>query len=84
MSSTLSVRDVCDRYGVTEHTVLAWIRSGELRAIHVGRKAGAKKPRWRITEQSLLAFEVLRAPTPPQPRGPRRKRPDDVIEFYPT
>ena len=82
MSSTLSVRDVCERYGVGEHTVLGWIRSGELRAVNVARRLGANKPRWRITQQALEAFELLRMPAPPPPKAPRRKRPADVIEFY--
>jgi excisionase family DNA binding protein len=82
MSSTLSVRDVCERYGVGEHTVLGWIASGELRAINVGRRSGAKKPRWRITQEALEAFEAQRTPTPPAPRTRRRKRPPGVIEFY--
>ena len=55
----LTVRDLCDRYGVTEHTVLGWIRSGELRAINVGRSLGTKKPRWRITPEALQAFDAL-------------------------
>jgi excisionase family DNA binding protein len=80
--STLSVRDLCERYGVGEHTVLGWINSGELRAVNVGRHPGAKKPRWRITQDALEAFEALRTPTPPVPRTRRRKRPADVIEFY--
>jgi excisionase family DNA binding protein len=79
---TLSVKDICERYGVTVHTVLAWIRSGELRAVNVGRRLGAKKPRWRITQEAVEAFEVLRTPTSPKPRTRRRKRPLDVIEFY--
>ncbi len=82
MSSTLSVRDVCERYGVGEHSVLGWIASGELRAINVGRRLSTKKPRWRITQEALEAFEALRTPTPPPPRTRRRKRPADVIEFY--
>jgi excisionase family DNA binding protein len=82
MSSTLSVRDLCERYGVTEHTVLGWIRSGELRALNVGRKAGARKPRWRITQSALEEFEQRRTPTPLPPRARRRKRQADVIEFY--
>jgi excisionase family DNA binding protein len=82
MSSTLSVPDVCERYRVSEHTVLGWIRSGELRAINVGRRPGAKKPRWRITQNALDAFEALRTPTPPLPRLRRHKRPADVIRFY--
>jgi excisionase family DNA binding protein len=82
MSSTLSVREICERYGVGEHTVLGWIRSGELRAVNVGRRLGTKKPRWRITQEALDAFEALRTPRPPAPRTRRRKRPADVIEFY--
>jgi excisionase family DNA binding protein len=82
MSSTLSVRDVCERYSVSEHTVLGWIRSGELRAINVGRRPGAKKPRWRITQAALAAFERLRTPGPPPPRKRRHQRSAKVIEFY--
>jgi len=82
MSSTLSVRDLCERYGVSAHTVLSWIRSGELRAVNVGRRPGARKPRWRISAQALEAFEQLRTPAPPTPRARRKKRPADVIEFY--
>jgi excisionase family DNA binding protein len=82
MGSTFSVHDVSERYSVGEHTVLGWIKSGELRAVNVGRKAGAKKPRWRITQEALDAFEVLRTPTPVRPRVRRRKRPAGIIEFY--
>jgi excisionase family DNA binding protein len=83
MNSTLTVRDLCERYGVTEHTVLAWIRSGEMLAVHVGRKAGAKKPRWRITQAALDAFEQLRTPSTPRLASHRKKRTTgDVVEFY--
>jgi excisionase family DNA binding protein len=76
-----TVRYVQRRYGVSEHTVLAWIRSGELRAVNVGRRPGAKKPRWRISQAALESFEARRTPTPPAPRK-RRQRPADVVEFY--
>jgi len=83
MGNTLSVRDLCERYSVSENTVLGWIRSGELRAINVGRRPGAGKPRWRIKSEALAAFEALRTPNPPAPRARRqKKRPGDVIEFY--
>ena len=82
MGSTLSVRDLCERYGVGEHTVLAWINSGELQAFSVSRRSGSKKPRWRITHEALEAFEQARTPTPPPPKVRRRKRPAEVIEFY--
>jgi hypothetical protein len=78
---TYSVRDVCERYGVCEGAVLTWIRNGSLRAFSVSRRPGAKKPRWRITQAALDAFEALRTPTPPPPRT-RRKAPAGVIEFY--
>jgi excisionase family DNA binding protein len=80
----LTVHAICERYGVGEHTVLAWIRSGELRAVNVGRKPGTRKPRWRVTQGALDAFEALRTVTSPAPRPPQRKRqrPSDVISFY--
>jgi excisionase family DNA binding protein len=77
-----TVQDIQRIFGVTDHTVLSWIRTGELRAINVGRRPGAKKPRWRITQAALEAFELARTPTPPAPRARRRKRSDDVIQFY--
>ena len=82
MSSTFSVRDLRERYAVSEHTVLGWIARGELRAVNVGRRPGAKKPRWRITQEALEAFELARTPTPLQPRVRRKKWPADVVEFY--
>lgn len=79
-----TVQEVSQRYGVGEHTVLGWIASGQLRAIHVGRRPGAGKPRWRITPEALAAFEQVRTSAPPAAKLPRRKRPEGVIEFYPT
>jgi len=76
------VQDVCERYGVGQHTVLHWIRSGQLRAVNVGRTPGARKPRWRITADALDAFEAARTQSPPPPRARRRKRQDEVICFY--
>lgn len=78
---TYGIREVRERYGVGEHTVLKWIRGGELKAIDVSRKLGGK-PKWRITEQALAEFEVLRTPPPPLPRAARRKRTAGVVEFY--
>ena len=76
------VRDLQQRYGVTEHTVLSWIRGGELVAVNVGRAPGARKPRWRITPESLAAFEAARTAAAPAPRAQRRKRQPDVVAFY--
>ncbi|MHC4405429.1 MAG: helix-turn-helix domain-containing protein [Planctomycetota bacterium] len=81
MTSTYTVRDLCDRYGVGEHTILGWIRSGELQAIDVSRNRGGK-PRWRITKEALEAFELVRTHSPPPPRTRRRKQPPEIVEFY--
>jgi hypothetical protein len=82
VSSILSVADLCERFAVGEHTVLGWIRTGELRAVNVARKPGGK-PKWRVTAEALATFEQLRTPTPPAPKGRRRKRTDvGVIAFY--
>jgi transposase len=78
---TYSVRDLCERFGVGEHTVLGWIRSGAVAAVDVSRKPGGR-PKWRVTQAALEAFERSRTPTPPAPRGRRKKRPADVVEFY--
>jgi excisionase family DNA binding protein len=77
-----TVDDLCKRYGVTEGTVLAWIKSGALSALNVGRRLGAKKPRWRVSPEALAAFESARTPAAQPPRGTRRKRQGEVIAFY--
>ena len=80
---TYSVHDMCERFGVGEHTVLGWIRSGELKAVNVGRRPGLKKPRWRITPEALAAFEQLRTPTATPPVTRRRKKSADTeVVFY--
>ncbi len=80
--TSLTVRDVATRYGVDVHTVLHWIDRGELRAVNVARRPGGKRPRWRISEAALHAFETGRAATPAPARRRPRKRQADVIEFY--
>lgn len=79
---TFTVRDISERYGVGLHTVLAWIHSGELRAINVGRTASGKKARWRVTEEALSAFELRRSSTPPPKPVRRSRRTSHVIERY--
>jgi excisionase family DNA binding protein len=78
-----TVQETQERYGVSEHTVLGWIKAGELRAVNVGRRPEAGKPRWRIPEDALAAFERLRTPIAPLPTERRRSRSAaGVIEFY--
>lgn len=78
-----SIRDVCNLYNVHEQTVLAWIHNGELTAVNVGSHPANAKPRWRITQKALDAFEAMRSSTPPAPKTRRRaKSKAEVIQFY--
>jgi excisionase family DNA binding protein len=47
----LTVADICERLQVHEETVRRWIRSGDLPATALGRKAG-----YRIKESDFIAF----------------------------
>ncbi len=79
---TYTIKDIVARYTVTERTVLVWIRSGDLKAINVGRSLAKKKPRWRITERALNDFELLRASQTPIPPRRRRKKDPNVTQYY--
>jgi hypothetical protein len=81
--SYFRVKDLADRFGVTEHCILAWIRAGTLQATNIARHEGSKRPRWRISELALELFELRRQATPRPQRGrPRKRQPAEVIEFY--
>jgi excisionase family DNA binding protein len=79
----LQVKEVASRCGVGVHTVLAWIRSGELRAMNMGRTLAGRKPRWRVRPTDLANFEMVReaGPRTPKPRRGRRQQ-ESVIQFY--
>ena len=70
----LTPKQVAERHSVDVDNVLAWIRSGELPAINVGKRNG--RPRYRVDVVDLAAFEIdakcgrklLRAqPSTPEP-----------------
>jgi hypothetical protein len=79
---SFTVANICERHGVSPHTVLSWIKTGELRAFSVARQPGAKRPSWRISPEALAAFEARRTPTQETARTRRRARPAGVVEFY--
>lgn len=86
MADAYTVAAVANRYGVSAHTVLAWIDRGELQAVNVARSARGKRPSWRITAAALEEFERRRIAAPvteTEPR-PRNRRRQDVPEYYAT
>jgi hypothetical protein len=77
----LTPPDVAAIYGVSPDKVLAWIRSGELRAINAATSQSGR-PRYLVDLDDLNSFEERRTVQPP-PNGRRRTRPKgDVIEFF--
>lgn len=79
---TFTIKQVCERYGVGQATCLTWIRRGELRALNVARSPAAKRPTWRITEEALQDFELIRNHAPPPPTRRRRRKQEGILEFY--
>lgn len=78
----LTVRDVAERYGVSEARVRRWIQAGDLAAID-GAAGKGERPRYLIDEKDLADFDRRRAVgrrPAPAPRAARRPDPD-VIEF---
>ncbi|MCH7728445.1 MAG: helix-turn-helix domain-containing protein [Planctomycetes bacterium] len=71
------------RWGISPDKVLAWIRSGELKAIDASTRRGAR-PRYLIDEADIRAFEAARAVAlEATPRKRRHTQPEtDVIDFY--
>lgn len=70
--STLTVRQVAERYGVNVSKVLAWIAAGTLLAVNIAQRSGGR-PRWRITTEAVEQFELARS-SAPQPRAVRRRK----------
>lgn len=79
---TFSVKQIAERYLVSVRTVLEWIRKGELRAVNCSRNILSKKPRYRISDSALQEFEILRQAQVRPPRKQRKRKQQDVIEFY--
>jgi transposase len=62
------------QYGVSTAKVLAWIASGELRAINAATRPTGERPRWLIDLADVEAFERSRASVAPKPATTRRRR----------
>ncbi len=72
----LSPPALAARRGIDKAKIVAWIRSGELRAIDAATKRGGR-PRYLIDEADIRAFEQAREVIPacPPPRVRRNRRP---------
>ncbi|MCB0909936.1 MAG: helix-turn-helix domain-containing protein [Nocardioidaceae bacterium] len=80
----LTPPEVAKLWGIKPHKVLAWIRSGELRAMNAAEQLGGR-PRYLIDLADLQAFVKARQATadPPKPRRQIRKsKPSDFVEYF--
>lgn len=78
--SKLTPREVAEHYGVCIDSVLAWIRSGHLKALNVSPNPASKRPRFRIDTNDLEAFERRRQVQPPAAPAPRKRKSKDATQ----
>jgi excisionase family DNA binding protein len=79
----LSVSQVAARLYVGDDKIRDWIKNGEMEALNVASRLG-KRPRWRISEEALVAFERKRSSTASVTAPPtrRQKAKDEGVEEY--
>jgi hypothetical protein len=77
----LSPPQVARRYGVNPSKIIQWIMTGELRAINIAATVGGR-PRWRISELDLIAFEQKRQAGSPPSKSRRRRQQQDVHNYF--
>lgn len=79
--SKMTPPEIASLWGVATTKILAWIRSGELRAIDASTKR-SKRPRYLIDVEDLKAFEEKRLVRQPPKTVRKPQRAADVIPFY--
>ena len=77
----LSPPQIARRWGVSPQKMLAWIGSGELRAINAATRLGGR-PRFLIDVADLAAFEERRAVVATPAAVRRRRRDIGITKFF--
>lgn len=81
----LTPPQLAELWGVGTSKVLAWIHSGELRAINAATRPTGERPRWLIDPDDVTAFERSRASAQPKPLANRKRRaakPANVTSYF--
>lgn len=74
--------ELARRWGISADKVLAWIRSGELKAIDAATKRGGR-PRFLIDNSDIAEFEARRiARSVVRPIRRRRRGDTQTIQFF--
>ena len=76
-------RQLAALWGIAPDKVLAWIRSGELKAIN-GCTVASSVPRYLIDINDIEDFERRRcvAPAPAKPSRRRRRKHSDLPDYF--
>ena len=77
----LTPPEIARRWGIKSHKVLAWIRSGDLRAINAAATLDGR-PRYLIDLEDLAAFERAREVVAKKPRRSRKSQDVGITEFF--
>lgn len=77
----LTPPEIARRWGIKSQKVLAWIRSGELRAINAAERPEGRA-RYLVDVEDLAAFERRRRVIPPAKRIAKQKRKTTNIKEY--
>jgi hypothetical protein len=75
----LTPPQIAKQLKVSPDKVLTWIRNGELVAFNAATRPDSQRPRYRVTDEALLAFQARRAAGPQQPIV-RRQKPATLSE----
>jgi excisionase family DNA binding protein len=80
VSQKLRPQEVAELFGVGRTKVMAWIASGELRAVNVATRIGAS-PRFVIDAKDIEAFERRRQ-VYPEPSSRRVRQKANAQKYY--
>ncbi len=82
--SYIKTKEAAERLNITTAQVTRLCRNGELEAINVSARPGARRPTYRIDVDSIDAFERRRRLVPPAKpirKRPRRRRLPPIKEY---
>jgi hypothetical protein len=80
-NGTFTVRQLARHLQVGPDKIRGWINSGELKATNTSKDP--RRKRWIISLEALAEFQARRQPeTPPKP-APRRRRPTQMVDYFP-
>ena len=82
MITYLSPPQIAEQWGVKPSKVIAFIDSGELKAVDLSERLGGKRRRWKVSPEAIEAFLQARTNRAPA-KAVKRRRAAAPMEFFP-